>query len=284
MGVRAAAGRGQAVVSLIAAAGALGGVSSCKLDESGKDHCLTAAECRTGNTCVAEICVPVDSDGAAWAPPLTYLGGVRRAACDGVHGTYVAAEAMRRTGFAAQPYILTSDPAFYAVGVNQDTRVVIGLTPSRSPNDFWFEVMATSQAAGPAAARWRDQLVTALGSVTLPCGAGAGPVTDDPSLITNGPPEVYYAIGTMATPTACGGFDLCSRTARRALTANGVEPGPDRPSPTVVAGATGDFSVAVSCADFGSYAVFTVFTSGAQGSGIDLALRVSDVLWGASCP
>jgi hypothetical protein len=69
------------------------------------------------------------------------------------------------------------------------------------------------------------------------------------------------------------------------MTANGIEPGPSSASATVLAGTTGDgTSVAVHCADFGTYALFMVFTSAAEMSGIDLAIKLTDTIAAATCP
>jgi hypothetical protein len=268
--------RGAAFMGLAAVA-----AGSCHLDGTGKNHCLTMAECHPGNACIAETCVAFDSDGAVWSPPLVYLAGVRRSACDAFNGTYTAAEAMRRAGFTSAPYMVTMDNAEYVVGVNQDTRLIVSLMPSKSVNDFWFEVFATTEAAGPTAQRWRDQVLAQLRSLTLPCDATAGDVSTDGSLVSGGPPGIYYDIGSMWTPTACGGVALCSSTARDVMIANGIQPGPSSASATRVVGISGDTSVVVDCADFGTYALFMVFTSGPQMSGIDLSIKLTDAITAA---
>jgi hypothetical protein len=258
-------------------------LASCHLDNTGKDHCVTAAECRPGNACVAETCVAFDPDGAAWSPTLIYMAGLRRSACDSIIGTYTAGEAMRRAGFTDAPYLNTGGSAFYATGVNQDTRMVVALTPSQVSNDFWFEVMANTQAAGATALRWRDDVMAELKGLTLPCDASGGVVNPDPNIVANGPPSMYYVLGSFTTPTKCGGIALCTKTARAALAARGAEPGPTDPNATLIAGVIGSTSVAIGCSDFGTYAVFTIFTSSARDSGVALAADISNSLWGATC-
>jgi hypothetical protein len=213
-----------------------------------------------------------------------YIAGLRRSACDPVNATYTAAEAMRRAGFTAAPYVVTQDPAFYALGVNADSRMIVALMPSMSANDFWFEVMVTSQAAGADARGWREAVLAELAKLTLPCDADTGAVNTDGSIVVGGPPELYYDIGAMPTPTTCGGVALCSRAARAAMIASGIKPEPPDPGATRLAGTAGAFSVAIDCADLGTYALFMVFTAGAQMSGIELAIKLADTMAATTCP
>jgi hypothetical protein len=259
----------------------LAGVS-CHLDPAGKDHCLTVGDCRKGNACVVESCVPFNPDGAVWAPPLTYMIGLRRSACDANNGTYLAAESMRSAGFMDAPFVVTSDPAFYVVGVNKDTRAVVSLVRSMVANDFWFEVMTIAQTDGPAALRWRDEIAQKLATLPFGCDADIGATTADASILGTGPPAVYYTIGSLPTPTACGGFAACARAARASLSASGMIPGPTDPDRVPVAGASGDSSVAVDCADFGTYALFVVFATSME-SPADWAFRIADGMYAAGC-
>src|SRR4051812_31746232 len=116
-----------------------------------------------------------------------------------------------------------------------------------SSNDFWFEAMVTSQAAGADARAWREAVLAELATLTLPCGADAGPVSTDGSVVVGGPPSLYYSIGTILTPTTCGGVTLCSRAARAAMIASGIQPEPPDLRATRLAGTAGRFSVAIDC-------------------------------------
>jgi len=236
-------------------------VGACRLDAAGKDACATASDCRPGYACVAETCVAFDPGGHISAPPLMYVGGIQRHDCDQTTATYVAAQVMRRADFMQAP-LIADGPAFNVTGVNQASRGMISVTAGKTAADFWFDVLVTTRGDAAAARRWRDELVAQLEDIDASCSVEAGARTgSDNETFWQGPPLTWYSEGTFATTAACDGYAFCQRTARGAMMRRGLTPGPaDATSPVIVA-AQGDTGITVTCADFGSYAVFTVMTS-----------------------
>jgi hypothetical protein len=256
--------------------------AACHLDETGKGHCLIGADCNPGKACVAELCVPIEAGATAWSVPLVYVAGLRREACDPTHASYVAAEALRRSGFAPVPFVSASG-AFYAAGVNENTRAMLSVTVGMNARDFWFDVITSTQADGASARRWRDQILEALRGLTLPCGAEPGPIAPDGSVLGIGPPPLWYATRWLATPTACGGFAFCGRAARAVMIERGLAPRPESDTASLLAAASGDVSMVIQCADFGTFAVLNVVTASMRYAA-DPAWQTADAVASAPCP